>query len=112
MENGYCKMFVNAALTEDELLAQIAAILGASRESCWIRCAEFHACIWRNGEFSAEKAGEEDGFLYWPYFLDIEPTAGTSDAAYVAKVKQLFKALRGRGYGVVAACDFEEELER
>ena len=54
---------------------------------------------------------EEDDFLNWRHCIDLEagPTSAPED--FLEQVAQLVARLRERGLRVVAACEFEYELE-
>ena len=49
-----------------------------------------------------------DGFLYYPYLLDMEITITN----YVAITDKILDYLRQQGVEAVAACDYEEKLRK
>lgn len=58
------------------------------------------------------KLRPDDGFLYYRWFLDIEPKPNTSTEEYIAAVGNLLCVLWRAGCKAAAACDFEDELPR
>lgn len=50
------------------------------------------------------------GFLFYPFCLDVEPSAQVDESAYIAGVANLLTVLRSHGCKAVAACDFEDQL--
>jgi hypothetical protein len=57
-----------------------------------------------------DQSDPQDGFLYWRYFLDIEPSETTSESEYIRHLRQFIHELKNQGIGVVPACTFEDEL--
>ena len=67
--------------------------------------------ILKNKEFDAEKSKDfPDGFLCFPYFLDIDCTENTEKQKYIKMIGNLILYLWGKKCQLVVSSDFEEEL--
>ncbi len=105
----FCKIFVNYQGDKPTLLNVLAKEL--ETESIDINTLLFpwgDLYIGRNDEYDPKKVQRTDGFLYYPYLLDMEIT--TTD--YVAITDVILDYLRQQGVEAVAACDYEEKLRK
>ena len=67
--------------------------------------------IRKNREYSAAQYSKAaDDFIYWKYYLDVEPVE-IKESLYIKKISDLLKYLKGYCRGVIAACEFEGELD-
>ena len=112
-EDLFCKLFINTEKPVENVLDTICLILkGEIYPIRTIRTMEAEFDLRINREFNAEKKkNKDDGFLYWMYFLDIEPT-DCHEADYIGAISNLIGKLKEQGIETVAACDFEEELNK
>jgi hypothetical protein len=117
-ENLYCKMFIDFSgeLSEaDELIAKLTN--GSIKFKWGLIEAEFAELdVRRNDDFKTPKElrskDPADAFLFWKYYIDIEPKEGTVRAKYVSTVAQLLLELWAKKVNAVAACSFEDELPK
>lgn len=65
--------------------------------------------IRKNKEYKT-KSNNENSFLFWPYYLDIDRKDSAELETYIAQIRELLSFLKTKGMNVVAACDFESEL--
>ena len=107
----YCKVFIDTKLVYDELFLMVLKHVGGKKESfSYILTDWCDMFIQKNKEFSDEQYMKDSGdFIYWRYYIDIEPIE-TNESNYIEGIKDLLKFLRQYCNGVVAACDFECEL--
>lgn len=109
-EDLYCSIYVAGAADVDELAAAVDEIVrsrvrpgaGSSVLDTAVRAQSRHLPL----------DDEHDDFVLWRHRIEIEaadPEAGFD--AFLAEVVQVVVGLRAGGLRVVAACDFEEELE-
>lgn len=107
----YCKLFIDSDKSVEELENIICLILGGKIHpirTIEIKEAAFDLRI--NKEFDLKKGkNKDDGFLYWKYFLDIEPIK-TSKIDYINIVRDLMNQLKKQSIDSIAACDFEDRL--
>lgn len=99
-------------MTEGELLNIIKEHTGAVQTG-----REFISTGWaaigldENDEYDPVLADDKDkGFLYYRFLVDIEPENDVDLQTYLVKLKKLIMHLRGLGFKVTAACDYEDEL--
>jgi hypothetical protein len=113
--NMYCKLFVDSTSDENQLLALIASITSGTIESKTgtVLSADFELYLDENDDFDETRRLQgEDQFLFYRYYLDVEPTENAPRERYVNAVGNLLEGLWRSGYKAVAACDFEGELPR
>lgn len=109
--NLYCKIFLRSGLERPQLLNQLAALCGGAVEMRTITTDYFEADVVHNSDHDPARQDElGGGFLYAPYFLDVEPTGGTDDLQYIGAVRRFVGRLSEAGLKPTAACDFEAEL--
>jgi len=110
LQDTYCKIFVNTDITRNDLIRKVAGFVAGQSEMSIITSPMLEIYVDVNDEYDKNKSDEEDGFLYFPFYLDVEPAADINDDAYVGAVGRLLDRLRAEGFRAVAACDFEDEL--
>lgn len=112
MEDLYCKIFINSSMSIEELSQEIGNFCEIMPDKFLsIENDYFTIDILRNKEFSEEKTKEfPDGFLYFPYFLDIEGTENTEREEYIKLIGDLILYLWDKKCQLVASSDFEEDL--
>lgn len=108
----YCKVFVDTKLDYEEVFSRVMNYVDGKKESfSYIVTDWCDMFIQRNKEYTEEQYLKDTGnFIYWRYYIDIEPTV-TDEVVYIEKIKDLIKYLRKYCDNVVAACDFENELD-
>jgi hypothetical protein len=112
-ENLYCKIFVDGDMPRHDLVALIAKCLSGSIRGRTIVASAMEVDINDNDDFVPRWSRKPpDDFVYFRYFLDIEPGQSALRNRYVAQVGALLECLRDRGLKAVAACDFEQELSQ
>ncbi|EDN67695.1 conserved hypothetical protein [Beggiatoa sp. PS] len=111
MADLYCKVYVNTKMSQEMLLDFIANNFNGYIELRTVYSPFFEADVFKNEDADPLKAiFPDDGFLYYPYYLEIEPVDNIEQASYIAFIARLLSALWKMGAKAVAACDFEEEL--
>lgn len=110
MSDLYCKLFVQAQMTRDELVQWLARSVGGRVRLRTIATQTMELDVSSNDESDAQRADLNDGFLYFPFIVDVTPAENAVRDPYVAGVDAVMRSMRGAGMRVVAACDFEDEL--
>jgi hypothetical protein len=110
-----CKVFVmtDAAPAElARLLADsLAGALAGPPFAPVVRTAGIEVEIRANPDRNdAEARAEVDGFLYYPYALELYPARACQHADKLLAITTLLESLWRRGWPAVAACDYEAEL--
>lgn len=117
-EDLYCKMFIDF---EDELSDAdelVSRLTNSPIKFKWglIETAYAELDVRRNDDFKTPKelrsTDPEDAFLFWKYYIDIEPKDGVSRTQYVSTVGRLLLELWSKGINAIAACSFEDELPK
>lgn len=107
----YCKLYINTTLSIEELFFIMQEVLLGERSG--IRTITNHILeldLRYNNEFDKQKEYDEDGFLFWKYYADIDSNTADREK-YISLIRKLLKYLKDREISVVAACDFEDQLE-
>lgn len=109
----YCKVFVNKDIDHRELEVLIGKLISAKNEK------RTKTASWGEIDVNINKAAkppwgkvDDDNFLFWKFFLDIEPLENSTRDEYIKGIIHLMYSLRHNGFQVVAACDFENELPK
>lgn len=110
LQDLYCKIFVNAPITRDSLIRKVAELAAGRSEMRIITSPMMEIYVDINDEYDETKSRGEDGFLYYPFCLDVEPAGNADDDAYISSVSRLLENLRAEGCQTAAACNFEDEL--
>ena len=105
-DDYYCKIFIDASITKDELTNEIENLLETKSEVYIIESENAEICINTNKEFSKAK----DDFLFYPFYLDIIPKENTTLENYIKELKKIISHIIFLNYKAIPACDFEEEL--
>jgi len=110
--NYYCKIFLNAQVTIEALSQKISSFLNLDFDKFLSAKNDIFSIDIQNNKESDEIKSQEfpDGFLFFPYSLDIDIIDENLALQYKTLIQQLLKYLWSQHYQVVASCDFEEEL--
>lgn len=110
----YCKIYLNAAGSRDDLVRRVASVTGGVVSGRSVETGLMVLDVVSNDSANAEKSTAIDGYVYFSYYLEIEPTqaGGLEPQHYVLEIRDLMSKLRSTygGQSVVAACNFEEQL--
>ena len=111
-DNLYCQVFADTNLGYEKIFLMIMNHVGGKKESfSYIVTDWCDMFIQKNKEYNKEQYLQDtDNFLYWKYYLDIDPVE-TDEETYIKGIQDLLKYLKEYCNGVVAACDFEDELK-
>jgi len=107
----YCKVFIDSPQSWEQLKTLVCAENHGEDRGFTIYFPWGWVDLRKNDEWSPEKVGQPDGFLFSKYYADIEPAKEIDEAVYVRNVANLVSSLRATGILVVPACDFEQSLE-
>ena len=109
--NLYCKVYLDAPPPREAVLKSLAEWTGGATHLRTITTGLFEADVVNNEDFDeARRHRSRDGFLFYRYYLDIEPQPGAPEAEYVGALRALLTRLRAEGWGGVASCAFEDRL--
>ncbi|WP_312117626.1 1,4-dihydroxy-6-naphthoate synthase [Brevibacillus reuszeri] len=106
----YCKLFLYTDMSQSKLAHLVTQLVGGDQGRWSITSSVVVIFVNDNDFFNrAKKEDIHDGFLYYRYFLDIEPQS-EKDELYVETIANLITKLWNRDINAVAACDFEDLL--
>jgi hypothetical protein len=109
--NLYCKIYVNTHLTNSNFRRLIANILSGTVQRRTVYSKELIVDINKNEYFDDTMfSGNEDEFLFYQFYLDIQPSHPDDEKSYIAEVSRLLEELWRNAGKAVAACDFEDIL--
>jgi hypothetical protein len=111
-EDLYCKMYVAIEKSRDELITLLPTLTGGEVSFRTIRSSQSLIDVVSNDDFDKELMRNPDGFVYFPYYLEIEPANenGADLDEYKSMLKNLLVSLKEFGAQVVPSCDFEDEF--
>ena len=95
----YCKVFVDTDMDYEKLFALLINFINGKKEAVNYIITEW--C-----DISVQKNKD---FLYWKYYLDIEPH-NIEESQYIENIANLLSYLRRCCKNVIIACDFEDEV--
>lgn len=103
----YCKIYLDTALEIEELYFLInELLLGELEPIRTIKTAWCEIDLRRNSEFDLRRL---EDFLFWKYYLDVEPTKA-DEKEYIKGISDLIIKLKGKEIKAVLSCHFEEEI--
>ena len=110
--NLYCKVYLNSGLEIEELYQHInSKISGELKPIRTIKMSWGEIDVRKNEDFCPQKLVDDpEDFVFWKYYLDIEPKEGVDENDYIDQIAKLLGKLKAGNFKVVASCDFEEDL--
>lgn len=103
----YCTVYLDGPKTNSAMREALIAALGGEFERRTLRFGTLGLDLFDNSI-----RGEGEGFLYWPFYLEIEADPEpVDDASFVAAIRSLLSRLKARGVQTTTACDFEDQLQ-
>ncbi|GGF84031.1 1,4-dihydroxy-6-naphthoate synthase [Paenibacillus aceti] len=109
----FTKIFVDSDVDKEMLLDTVSNIVMGTISGSSILTKQAGIFIFNNGDFDKDKRNQgNDGFLYYKYYLEIEPTENVIDRNYVFEISNLLTGLWDADFKAIASCDFEDLLPR
>lgn len=109
----FTKIFVDSDDDKEMLLDTVSNIVMGNISGSSILTEQAEIFIFNNGDFDKDKRNQgNDGFLYYKYYLEIEPTEDVIDRNYVLEISNLLTRLWDADFKAIASCDFEDLLPR
>ncbi len=112
-DNLYCKIYLNSSLDIEELYKCINCIVQGQAEPIrTIKARWGEIDLRKNSDFEPKMLEKTpDDFIFWKYYLDIEPQKGIEQAKYINQISRLIEELNLRNIKAIASCDFEDILQ-
>ena len=110
--NLYCKIYLNIELEIDELYVYLINLLSGKTEPIrTIKTDWGELDLRRNSDFDYKQIEKDpDDFIFWQYYLDIEPKKDIEESRYIRQIAKLLNELNENSIKAVASCDFEDVL--
>lgn len=110
-DNLYCKVFIDTDLIYEELFTLISEFINGKKQAVnYISNKWCDISVQKNKEFDIEHyLLNPNDFLYWKYYLDIEP-GDIEESEYIKKIYDLLRYIKEHCNDAIVACDFEDEL--
>lgn len=107
----YCKVFVDTDMDYEKLFALLINFINGKKEAVNYIITEWcDISVQKNKEYNVEQyLLDSTDFLYWKYYLDIEPQ-NIEESQYIENIANLLNYLRRCCKNVIIACDFEDEV--
>lgn len=111
-EELYCRVYTNTQLSIDDLSLTLAKYLGTTvQPSHCIDGKILDLDVSVNKEHDNNQLTDKrDGFLYYKFFVEIEPINGIKEEEYINAVGELLNFLWSNDIKAVASCQFESDL--
>lgn len=112
MDNDlYCKVYLKSEIDLGGMKTLLSEVLSAGFEGRTVCIGDLLIDIFEN-KVATLISDESDRAVYWPYYLEIEPTDTevAQPEQFVASIATLLKVLRLKGIQAVPSCDFEDQL--
>jgi hypothetical protein len=108
-----CEIFVDTILARSHLLRLLGELASGSINDSTISSDWAKIQVRRNPDRDeVRKNDKREGFLFYPYSVEVDPADFVTREQYVSGVAVLLDGLWKAGCPAVAACDFEDELPR
>lgn len=107
----YCKVYLDSTLPTNDLVELLTEGLGGQHRKWTITTNLVEVYVDENEDFDdGRRHNPDNGFLFYPYYVDMEPKPDVPADSYIDAVRRLLAFLKGQGIRAVAACDFEHLL--
>jgi hypothetical protein len=109
----YCKIYIDTHQSRDSVLSSLVEWSGGDLRLRTVVTDFLEADVSVNKDFDDGRTHNRDnGFLFYPYYLDVEPKPDVPADLYIEALRGLLGLLRAKGMWAVAACDFEHLLSQ
>lgn len=109
--NLFCKIFVDIDISKEELVQRIADCTSGKNERWSVRTNWGEIDVVNNEDFDeTRRLQAPDGFLFYRFYLEMEPEEYVPEETYIKSVGTLLGDLWEWNVKAIAACDFEKSL--
>lgn len=108
----YCTIYVDTDMGHPGFVIMISDFLDGEIFLRNIDSEYLSISVMKNEDYDSEKkeAAESGAFVFYRYYLEVDPSEGVDYQTFVKQVKLLVNFLRSKGFRTVPSCDFEDEL--
>jgi len=109
----FTEIFVDSDVDKEMLLDAVSNIVKGTISVSSKLTKQAEIFVFNNSDFDKDKLSQgNDGFLYYKYYLEIEPIEGMGKTNYVLEISNLLTKLWDADIKAIASCDFENLLPR
>ena len=109
----FTKIFLDTDADKGMVIEIVSKIVYGTISGSNVSTEHADIFIFNNGDFDEDRGNlGNDEFLYYKYYLEIEPAEDVENNTFIVAVSNLLISLRDAGYKAIASCDFEELLPR
>ncbi len=109
-EDLYCKIYIDSSCSKSELLDHISNMVQGKVSLRTIESKTMEIDVMDNDDYDKDKASQGDGFVYYPYYLEIDAVEGVNSTTYIEAISNMLKGLQNFCAKAIASCDFEDKL--
>lgn len=107
----YCKIYLNGVSGIDVLGKLLMDVFGCSSEGRSFRLGGLLVDVFDNRSAGhPAAAADEDDFVRWPFYLEVEPASGGDSRVFLEDLVALLKGLRSQGLKAIPSCSFEDRI--
>lgn len=112
MQDLYCKVYIDTDDSFTDLFERVLSYTKGEKDAItYINSEWCEISVRRNREFDQNNSRMDvSDFVFWKFFLDIEPANNIGETVYIYNISRLVEFLKGIYGNVVIACDFEDEI--
>jgi hypothetical protein len=111
MDPYYCKIFIDFPADREVLMELIRSMTEGENRRWTIVAKVAEIDVEENDDYvPLEQRTAEHDFIFYRYYLDVEPVPPLEEERDISFVRTLVRGLRAAGAAVVPACDFEDQL--
>ena len=102
----FCQIYINYENSIEKLIALIRKTMNCDMQDYTLFNNILEIDTIENDEY--EKNSND--FLFWKFYLEIEPIENIAEDKYIAAIHKLIKALYEKNISTIATCDLEDQL--
>lgn len=111
-EASFCRLWVNTTLEHSDVVRTLAEVVGGTTLANMVSSQHMEMTVDRNDWFDDLRTGEPNGWLYYPFTVEVDPANGVDVDVYLGSIRQLVEACRDRGVEVYPVCEPLDERVR
>lgn len=108
----YCTVYVDADIMHPRFVILISDFLDGEIFLRDIESKYLSISVMKNEDYDPilKDKGQRGAFVYYRYYIDIDPAEGVDYKTFIEHVKALNKFLRSKGFKTVVVSDSEENF--
>ena len=112
LDDPFCRLYIDSHLDHRQLIGEFADMVAGHVTANLVCSGELDMTIDHNDQFNKERMKSPDGWLHFPFTVEIDTTDDTESGQYIEALTNLINACRARNIVVVPVCDFEDRIPK